>query len=188
MSDLPKLRDTLLGSGRNAQVINEVRVKRYYLTWARMCEGNGQQNAAKLIRRLADEQRDELERQRLSALDLVRLFVALKLSRKAVALRDNGRDEEAIAVLDKLIDRFGGASAAPLRKRVAWALRTKGGLLLTKNRSEEAFVVFENLLDRFGDALEEQTRNGLTGAIDRYKHPSHYPSRPNILPRLRRPR
>jgi tetratricopeptide (TPR) repeat protein len=64
------------------------------------------------------------------------------------------RREEAIAVWDDLIARFGSASETPLRELVAQALINKGHILDTIGRHGDAIAVYDDILARFGIATE----------------------------------
>jgi tetratricopeptide (TPR) repeat protein len=90
---------------------------------------------------------------------------AKALSAKAFTLGALGRNEDAIAVYDELLARFGSASELPLREQVAKGLRNKGFRLGALGRSEDEIAVYDDLLARFGNAsempLREQVANGL---------------------------
>jgi tetratricopeptide (TPR) repeat protein len=65
-----------------------------------------------------------------------------------------GGFEEAIAVYDDLLARFGSANELPLRVQVAKALYFKASALKRLSRHEEAFTVYDDSLARFGSATE----------------------------------
>jgi tetratricopeptide (TPR) repeat protein len=80
---------------------------------------------------------------------------ARALLNKGVELSRLDRSEEAIAVYDDLLTRFGGATELPLRELVAYAIYNKGiTLATTPGRPEEAIAVFDDLLARFKGATE----------------------------------
>jgi hypothetical protein len=66
--------------------------------------------------------------------------------------------EEAIAVFDDIVARFGTASETVLREAVARALLNKGGALGELGRNEEAIAVCDDVLGRFGTASEPTLR------------------------------
>ena len=76
-----------------------------------------------------------------------------------------GRSEDAIAVYDDLLARFGTATELPLREQVAKALVDKGVTLGTLGRSEEAIAVYDDLLARFGTATELPLRERVAKAL-----------------------
>jgi tetratricopeptide (TPR) repeat protein len=84
--------------------------------------------------------------------------VAMALFNKGITLGAINKSEEAIAVYDDLLRRFGDAQEPVLRERVAMALLNKGYRLGVLNKSEEAIAVYDDLLRRFGDAQEPVLR------------------------------
>ena len=68
------------------------------------------------------------------------------------------RSEEAVAVFDEVVRRFGDATEPVVRERVAMALVNKGFRLGALNRSEEAVAVYDEVVRRFGDATEPVVR------------------------------
>lgn len=77
--------------------------------------------------------------------------IAGALSRKAVALWQLDRHEEALVVLEEVDARFRDATDMDLVLRVAWALIMKGLVLGDMGSSEEAIAAFEEALARLGD-------------------------------------
>ena len=65
-----------------------------------------------------------------------------------------GRSEEAIAVYDEVVGRFGEASEPGLREQVAMAMFNKGFRLGALGRSEEWIAVYDDVVGRFGEASE----------------------------------
>ena len=57
-----------------------------------------------------------------------------------------GRSEDAIAVYDDLLARFGSATELPLREQVASALLNKGVQLGALGRSEDELAVYERFI------------------------------------------
>jgi tetratricopeptide (TPR) repeat protein len=97
--------------------------------------------------------------------DLERLYKLFQVSAPENVLRmpvmrgranalDLGSSEEAIAVYDNLLTRFGSATEAPVLEQVARALVNKGIALDALGRSSEAIAVYDDLLVRFGSATE----------------------------------
>src|SRR5437867_2154677 len=91
--------------------------------------------------------------------------VALALFRKGVTLGHLNRSEEAIAVYDEVVRRFGDAPEPAVREQVAKALFTKGVVLDRLNRSEEAIAVYDEVLRGFGDATEPAVREQVAKAL-----------------------
>jgi tetratricopeptide (TPR) repeat protein len=87
------------------------------------------------------------------------------LGDKGIALGQLNRGEEALAVYDDLLRRFGDATESALREQVARALFNKGVTLGQLNRGEEALAVYDDLLRRFGDATEPALREGVAKAL-----------------------
>jgi tetratricopeptide (TPR) repeat protein len=83
----------------------------------------------------------------------------------AQALVELGRREEAIAIYDDLLARFGTATEQALREGVAMALCNKGVALGALGRSEEAIAVYDDLLARFGTATEPMLRGQVAVAL-----------------------
>ena len=90
---------------------------------------------------------------------------AQSLFNVGVVLGKGKRHEEAIAVYDELVSRYGNSSEASLREKVAQALHNKGISLSLLNRSEEAIVVSDELLLRFGNSQETVLREQVAGAL-----------------------
>jgi len=91
--------------------------------------------------------------------------VAMALFNKGITLGAINKSEEAIAVYDDLLRRFGDAQEPVLRERVAMALLNKGYRLGVLNKSEEAIAVYDDLLRRFGDAQEPAIREQVAKAL-----------------------
>src|ERR1019366_3710344 len=81
----------------------------------------------------------------------IRKAVAAGLDCRGCTLRDLGRQEEAVAVFDELLGRFGDATELGVRNRVASALCNKASLLGRLGRRDE-------LVARAGDATEPRIR------------------------------
>lgn len=83
----------------------------------------------------------------------------------AKVLGQAGRDEEAVAVLGELVERYGRVEEPAVRTSVANALVTKGFSLGRMDRSEEALDVYDEVVARYGDAPELQLRESVVGAL-----------------------
>ena len=84
---------------------------------------------------------------------------------EAYALGQLNRNEEAIAVYDDVVARFGAAPEAALREHVARALVHKGITLGQLGRSEEEIAVYDNVVARFGAAPEAALREHVARAL-----------------------
>ena len=80
--------------------------------------------------------------------------VAWALANKGVALGALGRSDEALAVYDAVVERFGGREEPALLEPVAKALVNKGVRLGALGRSEEAIVVYDAVVERFAGREE----------------------------------
>ena len=74
-----------------------------------------------------------------------------QLFSSAVALSGQGRTEEALAVFDEVVQRFGESRSPAILSLVAMSLAGKGTKLGSMNRIEDALAVCEELLQRFGE-------------------------------------
>ncbi|OJX76821.1 tetratricopeptide repeat protein [Magnetospirillum sp. 64-120] len=86
--------------------------------------------------------------------------VAKSLFDKGVTLGELGRSEDAIAVYDQVVERFGGAKESVLLQQVASSLVNKGVRLAKLGRSEDAIAVYDQLVERFGGAKESVLQVG----------------------------
>ena len=75
---------------------------------------------------------------------------ARSLFKKGVALSKQNRMEDALAVFDTLVNRFGERETPALLERVAQALFGRGVTLGALNRPEEALAAYEEVQLRFG--------------------------------------
>jgi tetratricopeptide (TPR) repeat protein len=75
------------------------------------------------------------------------------------------RSEEAIAVYDEVVKRYGEASELTLRETVANALYDKGLTLEELNRSEEAIAVYDEVVKRYGESSELSLRETVAGSL-----------------------
>ena len=75
---------------------------------------------------------------------------ARELLRKALALAESGRLEDAVAAWDEVDRRFGVSDAPADREQVSLALVNKGKALGRLGRAEEALAVLDDAVRRFG--------------------------------------
>ena len=78
--------------------------------------------------------------------------VGRELLEEGGALRKQNRPEEALAVFDEVVRRFGESEAPALLETVAKALTNKGATLGALNRREEALAAFDEVASRFGES------------------------------------
>ncbi len=76
-----------------------------------------------------------------------------------------GRSDEAIAVYDGVVVRFGDDTEPAVRERVAMALFNKGVRLGGLGRSDEEIAVYDGVVARFGDDTEPAVRERVAGAL-----------------------
>ena len=74
---------------------------------------------------------------------------AATLFEKGVALSKQARIEDALAVFDELVSRFGESKMPTIIESVAKTLVNKGAMLNALDRQEEALAVYEEALSRF---------------------------------------
>ena len=84
-------------------------------------------------------------------------MVAGALVNKGIELGQLGRRDEAVAVYDDVVARFGAASELALRERVARALVYKGANLGALGRRKEAIATYDEVTVRF-DASDVSSR------------------------------
>jgi tetratricopeptide (TPR) repeat protein len=82
-----------------------------------------------------------------------------------VTLDALGRSDEAIALYDNVIARFGAAPEPALRELVAKTLFNKGVTLGGLGRSDEEIAAYDDLLGRFGAASEPALREQVAKAL-----------------------
>jgi tetratricopeptide (TPR) repeat protein len=87
----------------------------------------------------------------------------------ATALLEQGLAAEqadaAIAVVDRLLEQFGGFGELPVRAVVAKALSLKAGALMHLGRAEEELAVYNELVRRCVDAKEPALRQYAAQAL-----------------------
>ena len=71
---------------------------------------------------------------------------------EASGLAGQNRPEEALAIYDEVVRRFGDSEAPALLEWVATALVDKGRVLRTLNRPEEELATWDETVRRFGDS------------------------------------
>ena len=91
--------------------------------------------------------------------------IARALTYKGFVLGQLNRTEEAIAVYNEAVQRYGTATEPALRERVARALVNKGFVLGQLKRSEEAIAVCDEVVQRYGTAIEPALRERVAGAL-----------------------
>lgn len=91
--------------------------------------------------------------------------VARSLVARGVMLAELNRSEEAIAVYEQVVARFGEATESVLREQVAGALLNKGVALGRQTRSQEAIAAYEQVVARFGGAPEPVLREEVAQAL-----------------------
>ena len=79
-------------------------------------------------------------------------MVGKELLEEGGALRKQNRPEEALAVFDEVVRRFGASRAPALLETVAKALNNKGTTLAKLDRREEALAAFDEVAHRFGES------------------------------------
>ena len=103
---------------------------------------------------------------------------ARELLRKALALAERGRLQEAVAAWDEVDRRFGASDAPADREQVSQALVNKGKALGRLGRVEEASAVWDDVVQRFGAddgeghplavATALASKGGMLGNLDRH--------------------
>ena len=76
-----------------------------------------------------------------------------------------GNTEEAIAVYDELIARFGSATEVQVRKYVAEAMVNQGEVLESLGGKQQAMEVYEAIIRSFGEAREPALREQVGRAL-----------------------
>jgi len=90
---------------------------------------------------------------------------ARKLMGRAFQLGELGRGEDAIAVYDEVVHRFGAADEAALQEQVARALVLKGMTLSQLGRSEDAIAACDEVVHRFGAAVKTALQEQVAWAL-----------------------
>jgi tetratricopeptide (TPR) repeat protein len=90
---------------------------------------------------------------------------AARLLNEGISLGKRGRYEEAIAIYDELVARFGAATEPALREHVAGALLNKGFSAGALNRNEWAIAVYDELVVGFGTDTEPALREHVAEAL-----------------------
>ena len=76
-----------------------------------------------------------------------------------------GNVEEAIAVYDEVIARFGSATEVQVRKYVAEAMVNQGEVLESLGGKQQAMEVYDEIIRRFGEAREPALREQVGRAL-----------------------
>jgi tetratricopeptide (TPR) repeat protein len=90
---------------------------------------------------------------------------AFTLFKKAVALGQVGRTQEAIRVYDEVVERFGQSADLILREQAVQALYNKGWTLVQMGRAGEAIRVYDEVLQRFGESAELTLQDQVAKAL-----------------------
>ena len=77
----------------------------------------------------------------------------------------DGRSDEALAVFDEVVKRFGELAEPGVREQVAKALFNKGVMLDKQNHTEKALEAYDELVRRFGDATEPTVREQVAAGL-----------------------
>lgn len=80
--------------------------------------------------------------------------IAMALIKKGITLENFNRSDEAIAVYNEIIKRFGNTNELALREEVAKALVNKGYSLSMLLKSKDAINVYDEVVRRFDTATE----------------------------------
>ena len=81
------------------------------------------------------------------------------------ALENHEQLDQAIAICDEVVQRFGSSDQPELMKRVAWALVGKGFALSHLNRSEEEIAAYDEVVLRFGSSDQFELLEEVAGAL-----------------------
>jgi hypothetical protein len=90
---------------------------------------------------------------------------ARALGDKGFTLSKLGRHDEAIAVFDDVVGRFGTAGELALREQVARALNNKGITLAKLGRHAKEIAIYDDIVGRFGTAGELALRELVAMAL-----------------------
>ncbi len=75
-----------------------------------------------------------------------------------MALAELNRLDEAIAILDQVVGRWGNSADPHLRERISKALLNKASALIQLSHREQALATYEEILMRFGSASDPELR------------------------------
>jgi tetratricopeptide (TPR) repeat protein len=92
-------------------------------------------------------------------------LLAMAMYNKGVALGRIEKPQEALAVYDAMIARFGEAPDLTLRESVAKAMLSKGMTLGRIEKPQEALAVYDALIARYGEAPELTLREQVAKAM-----------------------
>ena len=90
---------------------------------------------------------------------------ASALFKKGLTLYNLNRYEEALAVNNNLITRFGNSQNTKIQEAVAIALLNKGFNLYNLYRYKEALAVNNNLITRFGNSQNTKIQEAVANAL-----------------------
>ena len=92
--------------------------------------------------------------------------IARSLLNKGVILGQLNRSDEAVAVYDEVVHRYGDASEPALQEPVAQSLFNKGMTLGWLEQSEEAMAAYGEVVHRYGDASEPALQELVASALN----------------------
>lgn len=99
---------------------------------------------------------------RESSIDEIASIASLILG---VVFGELDRSEDAVAVYDDIVARFGDAAEPALREKVVRALLNKGVRLGALGRFDDELAVYDEIVARFGDAPEPALHEQVAGAL-----------------------
>lgn len=93
------------------------------------------------------------------------LLDARRLYNEACTLENQKRTEQALALYDEVVTRFGTTDIPDIQDAIARSLVNKGAILHELDRSEEALSVFDEVEDRFGETKAPVFLEAVAGAL-----------------------
>jgi tetratricopeptide (TPR) repeat protein len=96
---------------------------------------------------------------------LLRELLACTLVNQGIRLGELERHDEAIAVYDGVVSRYGTAIEPALREQVAVALLNKGVALGELGRGDEELAVYDDIVSRYGTVSERALREEVAKAL-----------------------
>ncbi len=90
---------------------------------------------------------------------------AVIIFNRGVALGSLGRNTEAVAAYDDVVERFENVSEFALRAQVAKALVNKGAALAALERRKDAIAVYDEVVQRLGEVSEPALREQAAMAL-----------------------
>ena len=93
------------------------------------------------------------------------LVAARRLYNNAIALENQNRKVEALAVYDEVVSRFGTRNVPDIQETLARTLVNKGAALHELDRSEQALAVFDEVVARFGENKSPALLEPVAGSL-----------------------